>query len=83
MKLAVLKERRENEPRVAATPETVKKFIKLGASVTIESGAGVSASIPDQLYQDAGATIASDAKSAVAEAEIVLKVRRPMVRGEG
>lgn len=83
MKLAVLKERRENEPRVAATPETVKKFIKLGASVTVESGAGVSASIPDQLYQDAGATIASDAKSAVADAEIILKVRRPMVRGEG
>lgn len=83
MKLAVLKEKREDEPRVAATPETVKRYIKLGASVTVEAGAGLRAAIPDSQFEEAGATIAADAKAAVAEAELVLKVRRPMARGEG
>ena len=47
MRLAVLKERRPDEARVAATPETVKKFIGLGLSVAVESGAGVASGFPD------------------------------------
>ena len=57
MRIAVLKERAPGESRVAATPETVKKFIALGASVAVERGAGLSASIPDADYEAAGATL--------------------------
>jgi len=75
MKIAVPAE--HDEPRVAATPETVKKFAALGATVVVEKGAGVQSLIPDADYQAAGATIAPDAASAVRDADIVLKVRRP------
>jgi NAD(P) transhydrogenase subunit alpha len=57
MKLAVLKETAEGERRVAASPETVKKFIALGANVAIEAGAGIAASIADADYEAAGATV--------------------------
>jgi len=77
MKLAVPKERRDGETRVAATPESVKKFKGLGVDVTVETGAGASARISDADYQAAGATIAPDARSALADADIVLKVRGP------
>ena len=83
MKIAVLKERREHERRVAASPETVKKFTALGQSVVVEAGAGLGASITDQVYVDAGATIAPDAKAALEGADIVLKVQRPLGPGEG
>jgi len=77
MKIAVLKESRKNESRVAATPETVKKLINLGADIVIQAGAGMAAGIADDLYKEAGATITKTSKQAVEDAEIVLKVQRP------
>jgi len=65
MKIAILKERRPHETRVAATPETVKKLKALGAEeIVIETGAGVAAAYTDQAYSDAGATIVPDAAAA-------------------
>ncbi|PYE86294.1 Re/Si-specific NAD(P)(+) transhydrogenase subunit alpha [Phyllobacterium leguminum] len=63
------------EPRVAASPETVKKLIGLGFSVVVEKGAGTLSRIPDSEFDAAGAKIgsATDAKSA----DVILKVRRP------
>jgi NAD(P) transhydrogenase subunit alpha len=83
MRLAVLKERRPAENRVAATPETVKKFIALGLTVAVEAGAGLTAGIPDAEYGAAGAEIAPDAAAALQGAGIVLKVRAPLGSGEG
>jgi hypothetical protein len=60
MKISVPKERRIHETRVAASPDTVKKFIGLGFDVIVESGAGDGASISDEAFADAGATIAPD-----------------------
>src|SRR3954471_20662107 len=57
MRLAVLKETAGGESRVAATPETAKKFIALGASVAVEEGAGLSAAISDEQYREAGAEV--------------------------
>ncbi|WP_293682671.1 Re/Si-specific NAD(P)(+) transhydrogenase subunit alpha [uncultured Phenylobacterium sp.] len=75
--IAVTKERRAGETRVAAVPETVKKLIAAGFAVTVEAGAGVAASYPDADYATAGATIATTAKDALAKADIVFKVRAP------
>lgn len=83
MRLAVLKERRGGESRVAATPETAKKLAALGCKVAIEAGAGLASGYPDQLYADAGAEIAADAAAALFGAGIVLKVRAPLAAGEG
>src|SRR5437868_14334889 len=77
MKLAILKERRDGETRVAATAETVKKRKGLGLEVTVETGAGALARVSDADYLAAGATIAPDLASALAGADIVLKVRGP------
>ena len=74
MKVAVIKETDPGEPRVAATPETVKKLIGLGAEVAVEPNAGVKSGILDADYANAGAKVASDAASG---ADVVLKVRRP------
>ncbi len=76
MKIAVLKEAAAGERRVSATPETVKKFIGLGATVAVEAGAGETASIADQGYADAGATLGSRAE-ALKDADIVLGVQGP------
>ncbi|WP_395645000.1 Re/Si-specific NAD(P)(+) transhydrogenase subunit alpha [Terricaulis sp.] len=75
MKIAVLKESAPGETRVAVTPETVKKIVGLGHTVVVQSGAGVSASAPDDLYKSAGAEIAAD--GGLGAADLVLKVRRP------
>ncbi|WP_458097677.1 Re/Si-specific NAD(P)(+) transhydrogenase subunit alpha [Roseomonas sp. WA12] len=83
MRLAVLKERRADEARVAATPETVTKLIALGCTVAVESGAGLSAGFPDAAYAAAGAEVAPDAATALAGSGIVLKVRAPLAAGEG
>ncbi len=83
MKIAVLKERRAHERRVAASPETVGKFIRLGASVVVETGAGDEAAFSDALYVKAGATIAASPQEALKNADIVLKVQRPMTAAEG
>jgi len=77
MKLAVLKERRDGETRVAATAETVKKLKGLGLDVVVETGAGAYARVSDADYTAAGAMIAPDAASALKDADIVLKVRGP------
>ncbi|QNE31604.1 Re/Si-specific NAD(P)(+) transhydrogenase subunit alpha [Sphingomonas sp. NBWT7] len=76
MKIAVLKEGADGERRVAATPETVKKFTSLGADLAVETGAGAAASITDQAYADAGATVA-DRAAVLAGADIVLGVQGP------
>ncbi len=76
MKIAVLKERRFNETRVAATPETVKKLAVLKHTVAIETGAGMTAGIRDEDYIAAGATIGS-AADALSGADIIFKVRAP------
>ncbi len=75
MRIGVPLETQANETRVAATPETVKKFISQGHTVIVQSGAGISSSQPDSAYEAVGATIgsASDALGA----DLVLKVRAP------
>lgn len=76
MKIAVLKELAAGERRVAASAETVKKFIALGASVAVEAGAGLSASVADADYVAAGATI-GDRASTVKDSGIILGVQAP------
>ncbi len=83
MKIVVPKERRPHERRVAATPDTVKKYVGMGFDVVIESGAGSASRFPDALYEAAGARIESDTKALYIDANIVLKVQRPMLAGEG
>ena len=78
MKVAVLKEKQRHEGRVAASPDTVKKMKTLGLDVIIESGAGLDAVIPDQMFAQAGAEIAPDVANTLAQADIVLKVQRPL-----
>ncbi|RZJ47045.1 MAG: Re/Si-specific NAD(P)(+) transhydrogenase subunit alpha [Brevundimonas sp.] len=75
--IAVTRERREGETRCAVTPETVKKLIALGATVTVEAGTGAGSSIPDADYEAAGATVAKDTKAVLTGADILLKVRGP------
>ncbi len=74
MKIAVGAEADPSEPRVAATPDTVKKMIGLGAEVAVQPGAGIKSGILDADYTAAGATVSADA---VSGADIVLQVRRP------
>lgn len=83
MKIAIPAERRAHEKRVAATPETVKKYRALGFDVIVERGAGAASRYPDNQYEEAGATIAPDAAAALKEADIVLKVQRPLAASEG
>jgi len=75
--IAVTRERREGESRCAATPETVKKLLALGASVTVESGTGAGSSISDADYEAAGARVTSDLAAVLAGADVLLKVRGP------
>ena len=77
MKIAVVRERVGEEPRVAATPETIAKLIGFGASVGVEKGAGDASRILDQQYKDAGASIEANAAATVKGADIILAVRRP------
>ncbi|GLQ16300.1 Re/Si-specific NAD(P)(+) transhydrogenase subunit alpha [Maritalea porphyrae] len=77
MKIAILRETAANEARVAATPETVQKYIGLGAKVSVEKGAGDGSKIPDADYKAAGATVSASASAAVKGADVVLTVRRP------
>jgi H+-translocating NAD(P) transhydrogenase subunit alpha len=74
MKVTVIAETDVDEPRVAATPETVKKMVALGATVAVQAGAGVKSGILDADYTAAGAAVAADP---VSDADIVLQVRRP------
>jgi NAD(P) transhydrogenase subunit alpha len=74
MRIAVARETDANEPRVAATPETVKKFKALGADVVVARGAGNGSGIPDSEFEAAGASISD---TPAQDADLVLKVRRP------
>ena len=77
MRLAVLKERRADETRVAATPETVRKLVALGLQVAVEAGAGQHASIPDADFTAAGAEVTPDAQATLANAGVVFAVQTP------
>ncbi|WP_322513943.1 Re/Si-specific NAD(P)(+) transhydrogenase subunit alpha [Rhodopseudomonas palustris] len=74
MKIAVAKELDASEPRVAATPDTVKKLKALGADIVVEPGAGIKSGLPDSEFTAVGATVSADA---LKDADIVLKVKRP------
>jgi NAD(P) transhydrogenase subunit alpha len=82
MNIAVPKETRSGERRVALVPESCKKLIQAGYTVTIEAGAGSSAFYPDEAYQAAGATVAPDPATLFASADLVLQVNAPAL-GEG
>ncbi len=77
MHIGIPAETRTNETRVAATPETVKKYVSQGHRVTVQSGAGVAASFPDEAYQAVGAELVG-AETAFG-ADLVLKVQSPTV----
>ena len=77
MKIAIVRERTDGETRVAATPETVTRFIALGNTVAVEAGAGAAARFTDESYRAAGAEIVPAAAAAIKGAGIVLTVRRP------
>jgi NAD(P) transhydrogenase subunit alpha len=78
MKVGIPREIHPNERRVAATPETVQKIIKLGLDVVVQAGAGEHADLSDAAYAEAGATIAPDAAALWGQADLVLKVRPPV-----
>lgn len=75
MKIAVVRETRDDEARVAASPETIKKYVGLGATVTVEAGAGAGAHISDADYEAQGATIVADRSTLLGGADVVLSVR--------
>ena len=83
MKIAIPKERRPHERRVAATPDTVKRFVQMGIEVSVETGAGANAAILDQAYTDAGATVHPKRADTFAGADIILKVQRPRTTTDG
>jgi NAD(P) transhydrogenase subunit alpha len=83
MKIGIPRERRPNEARVAVSPDTVKKLVALGAEVMIETGAGAGSAVPDGAYAAAGARIAVDEAESLRDADIVLKVQRPLTSAEG
>ncbi len=77
LNIAILKERADSEKRVAASPETVKKYIALGATVTIESNAGLNAAITDDMFKNAGAKIAKTKEDALKNVDVLLAVQKP------
>jgi H+-translocating NAD(P) transhydrogenase subunit alpha len=83
MRIGVPKERRPSESRVAASPDTVKRLVGRGIEVLIESGAGEAARFDDRSFSDAGARLVDDPRTLYVEADVVLKVRRPLAAGEG
>jgi H+-translocating NAD(P) transhydrogenase subunit alpha len=83
MKVAVVKERRAFEHRVAASPDTIKRMIGMGLEVVVESGAGEGAWFSNAAFAEVGASIAADEATALGDADIVLKVQRPLIGSEG
>ena len=77
MRVAIPAEISNAETRVGATPETVKKLVTLGATVTVQSDAGRASGITNADYEAAGAAIAKDAAATFQDADLILKVRRP------
>ncbi len=78
MQIGIPKEILHEEKRVAATPETVTKYIDKGFAVAVESSAGEGIGISDQEYENAGATISNDAETLFGESDIILKVKQPV-----
>lgn len=83
MRIAVLKELRAGEDRVAATPDSVKRFCAKGATVAVEAGAGVSSGVGDGAYEAAGASVFGSPEGALEGADVVLRVRCPMTAEQG
>ncbi len=81
MKIAIPRERMPGETRVAASPDMVKKLVGFGFSVVVEKGAGEDAAIPDADFEGAGASIVKDEASAIGDADVVIKVQRPVMDG--
>ncbi len=79
MKIVIPKEVRPHEGRVAASPETVKKLVALGCNVVVEEDAGLSASIPDSLYKEAGAKLSKGGAPLYKDAKVILKVQKPLL----
>ena len=82
MRIGVPKEIRENECRVATTPDAIGQLKKLGFDVAVESGAGIAAKYTDEAYTEAGATVVADTKQLWADSDIILKVRAPQQHPE-
>ena len=82
MKVAIVKERRAFERRVAASPDTIRRMVGMGLEVVAESGAGEGAQFTDAAFAAAGASIAADAAAMLSDADIVLKVQRPLIGQE-
>ena len=83
MKIAVLKESRENENRVALDPASCKKLIQAGVEISMEAGAGARAFFPDDEYLKAGVSILSDVTTLLGDADFLLKVNAPGPRPDG
>jgi NAD(P) transhydrogenase subunit alpha len=79
MKIGIAKERRPSEKRVAASPETVKKLTALGIEILVEKDAGQASFFPDRFYQEVGGRIVPDSGALFGEADVILKVQRPLV----
>lgn len=77
MKIAIAAERDKVEPRVAASPDTVKRFVALGCQVVVEAGAGKRSNMLDEDFKKAGATLVKSSAAALKGADVVLMVRRP------
>jgi len=77
MRITVLDESGQGEPRVAASPDTVKRYVGLGATVAVQTGAGLGSGVTDAEFVAAGASIAGSAADALNDADLLLKVRRP------
>jgi H+-translocating NAD(P) transhydrogenase subunit alpha len=79
MKIAIPKERMPGETRVAGSPDVVKKLVGFGFDVVVETDAGAHAAITDEDFRGAGATIADDEASTLEDADVILKVQRPIL----
>ena len=83
MKIAIAKERRPHERRVAATPDTIRRYLQWGFDVAVESGAGEAASISDRCLSRCRCDGGASRAEVFANADIVLKVQRPLARAHG
>jgi NAD(P) transhydrogenase subunit alpha len=83
MKIAVPREIRAGETRVALDPESCRKLVALGIEVAVEAGAGVPANFPDEAYLNAGASLAADTASLLGHADFAVKVNAPQARPDG
>lgn len=78
MQVAVIRERKAREQRVALTPDSAKALVKLGHTVVVETGAGEAAGFPDEAYLQAGASIGASPEAILPQAGLLLKVNEPL-----